>query len=84
MAEEKIDQALLKMDKLINKVNLTENCIKMFNDRISSVKQAINSTKTEVNEMKRVKASTQTTMLCRAHAGFEWFKIFMPIVPFLK
>ena len=41
MADKKIDKVLLKMDELLEKVNIMEINIKRFNDGISSVEQAV-------------------------------------------
>ena len=56
MADKKIDKVLLKMDELLEKVNMMKISIKRFNDRISSVEQAVDDIKSEVNDMKRLKA----------------------------
>ena len=58
MADKKIDKVLLKMDKLLEKVNMMEISIKRFNDRISSVEQAVDDI-SEVYDMKRLKASIE-------------------------
>ena len=47
MADKKIDK-VLKMDELLEKVNIMEISIKRFTDRISSVEQAVNDIKSEV------------------------------------
>ena len=54
MSDKRIDQVFLKMDELLDKVNIMENSIKKFIDKITSVEQAVNDIK---SEMKRVKAS---------------------------
>ena len=59
MADKKIDKVLLKMDELLEKVNIMEISIKRFNDRISSVELAVDDIKSEVNDMKRLKASIE-------------------------
>ena len=59
MADKKIDKVLLKMDELLEKVNIMEISIKRFNNRISPVEQAVNDIKSEVNDMKRLKASIE-------------------------
>ena len=59
MADKKIDEVLLKMDELLEKVNIMEISIKRFNDRISSVEQAVDDIKSEVNDMKCLKASIE-------------------------
>ena len=59
MADKKIDKVLLKMDELLEKVNMMEISSKRFNDRISSVEQAVDDIKSEVYEMKRLKASIE-------------------------
>ena len=41
MADKKIDKVLLKMNELLEKVNIMKINIKSFNDRISSVEQAV-------------------------------------------
>ena len=48
MADKKIDKVLLKMDELLEKMNIMEISIKRFTDRISSVEQAVNDIKSEV------------------------------------
>ena len=57
MADKKIDKVLLKMNELLEKVNIMKISIKSFNDRISSVEQAVDDIKSKVNDMKRLKAS---------------------------
>ena len=59
MADKKIDKVLLKMDELLEKVNIIEISIKRFIDRNSSVEQAVNDIKSEVNDTKRLKASIE-------------------------
>ena len=59
MADKKIDKVLLKMDELLEKVNIMEISIKGFNDRMSSVEQAVNDIKSKVNDIKRLKASIE-------------------------
>ena len=59
MADKKIDKVFLKMDELLEKVNIMEMSIKRFNDRISSAEQSVNDIKSEVNDMKRLKASIE-------------------------
>ena len=59
MADKKIDKVLLKMDELLEKVNIMEISIKRFNDKISSAEQSVNDIKSEVNDIKRLKASIE-------------------------
>ena len=59
MAHKKIDKVLLKMDELLQKVNIMEISIKRFNERISSVEQAVDDIKSDVNDMKRLNASIE-------------------------
>ena len=50
---------LLKLDELLEKVNIMEISIKIFNNRTSSVEQAVKDIKSEVNDMKRLKTSIE-------------------------
>ena len=57
MADKIIDKVLLKMNELLEKVNIME--IREKVNIISSVEQAVNDNKSEVNDMKRLKASIE-------------------------
>ena len=59
MADTKIDKVLLKIDELLEKVNIMEISIKRFNHRISSVEKAVDDIKSKINDMKRLKASIE-------------------------